>query len=126
METSTETTTSTQLIAFVEARLREARKLAEAAAAGWEPEAYTYDEPSARHIARWNPQRALADIATKEEIVRQYKFVYEIRDCAGPDLRPALKGWLEGARIAVLQIAKAEKDHPEYNVAWEIYFLSVR
>lgn len=121
MDVMTETT-STQMIAFVEARLREYRAIAEAAAADWEPAAYTYDEPSARHIRYWNPNHILADIAAKEEIVRQYREMYEMRDRC--DSR--LKAWLEAARMAVLEIAKIDKDHSDFDGLWQVYFLGVR
>lgn len=120
-----EPTTSTQMIAFVEARLREARVLAEAAAADWEPAAYTYDEPSAEFIRRHDPHWALADIAAKEEIVRQYKEMYRMREGVADDFRPELKAWLEGLRMAVLEIAKLDKAHPDFDGLWQIYFLGL-
>lgn len=110
------------MIRFVEARLREARAIAETAAADWNPDHYAYNTPAGNHIRRHNPQRVLADIAAKEEIVRQYKDMYRMRGGVG-DLDPVLEGWLDAARIAVLEIAKIDKDHEDFDRFWQVYFL---
>lgn len=118
-------TTSTAMIRFVEARLREARAIAEAAAADWEPDAHAGEDPSARHVRAYRPQRALAEIAAKEEIVRLYRWYYECQHGSASAPDPRIAAWLEGARMAVLEIAKIDKEHPDFDGLWQIYYLGL-
>lgn len=37
-----------------------------------------------------------------------------------------LKAWLEAARMAVLEIAKIDKDHEDFDKLWQVHFLGVR
>jgi hypothetical protein len=69
------------------------------------------------HAERWTPQRVLREVEAKRRIVEDYA----ARDgdvdlMLGPDCRRQ-REW-GGLRLAVLALAAAHSDHPDYQQRW--------
>ena len=79
------------------------------------------DPPSmddARHIARWDPARVLADVAAKRVIVEMH------RPWGGslPDgtIDCQICGWRRFGCLTLLALAQPYADHPDFDPAWRL------
>ncbi|NML55366.1 hypothetical protein HHL19_16480 [Streptomyces sp. R302] len=121
---------------FLLARLLEARELAQAASPGTWRSNEEHDEVLAvddvtvadgfalsgrqlratvDHIAHHHPVRVLADIAAKEELVREYLLAARDPACRTD---PAFHLQVHILRMVVTALARAYDDHPDYRSGW--------
>ncbi|MFF8840568.1 DUF6221 family protein [Streptomyces sp. NPDC015130] len=109
---------STDLIAFLRARLDEDEQAARAANSGW----YSYDAEQAiafvpvedaQHIARHSPARVLAEVEAKRQIIKQHeRYAAERRRMMG--------GWDPRSDDSPIlsALAAVYADHSDYQPDW--------
>lgn len=76
-----------------------------------------YEEEGARHIARFNPERVLREIAAKRRIVEDYR-ISRSADLEQPDSRGTLHAGAEAFFSACISLASAYSDHPDHTPSW--------
>lgn len=90
--------------------------------------------PTARHVARWDPGRVLADIKAKRAVVEDYVLTCRYRDEAATRIQraresgqidsAALDDWHRADREAsilegvVQRLASPYAEHPDYDPSW--------
>jgi hypothetical protein len=101
---------SSDLVAFLRARLDEDEQVAVAAGRKWSGirvESYSEREPE--HVARHDPARVLAEVVAKRRIVAEYTLW---SDNPGGEMREY--GYEEGLEFALRYLALPYASHPEY------------
>ncbi|MGW4648062.1 DUF6221 family protein [Kitasatospora sp. NPDC004289] len=79
--------------------------------------AETTDTAHARHIARWDPASALAEVDAKRRILAEYE--HWARRNAGPSLPDGVDGGQEyGLEHAIRCLALPYAHHPDYRTDW--------
>lgn len=83
---------------------------------GWTVVSTPY-EADAAHIARWDPQRVLGEVAAKRRILDAWQAVYD--DIQEPYTGDQRMGEGFGLDHAVQCLATAYADHPDFREEWK-------
>lgn len=85
------------------------------------PPEYERDEATTAHIlACAQPEQALAEAGANLAILHMYEVACEARDTAPPRLASMARAFAEALRRAVVELASADGDHPDYDINWRL------